>query len=347
MTQVSTTIRRARTARNSLRPYGRPYRRHLLRGALATVALVAARLAFPWPLRGLLEIVVQPTSSGRGQTVADLVPSSGDPVHWLVGAFAAIIMIWAIAEHLQRMEFTRYPVGLVGDVQSTALRRLPKAVRSGKAPGELIATVISDAYRLRSGMKSVLIGTTRNGLFFIGVTVIVMLINPVIGLVFLVGGVATMVAAGVGAWLSSSVIRRSREREGELTEALHQFFAGQSEAPIGKASRDVPDSGSTRIEGRTTVVVHAILGISTVIILLLTMEAGQRGSMSPGAVFLVLAYVLLMHNKTVGLGRSVVRMGRVLPSAERLAKLAKRKPKTRSTKVRATDVPLDDVLPAS
>jgi len=45
MTQLRTTVARARSASRVLLPYGRPYRRHLIEGALAAIVLVAARLA--------------------------------------------------------------------------------------------------------------------------------------------------------------------------------------------------------------------------------------------------------------------------------------------------------------
>jgi hypothetical protein len=63
------------------------------------------------------------------------------------------------------------------------------------------------------------------------------------------------------------------------------------------------------------------------VILFLTIDAGKSGRLSPGAVFTVPAYILLMHNKTVGIGRSIVRAGRVLPSVKRISSLVKRKPR--------------------
>ncbi|MEP6817628.1 MAG: ABC transporter transmembrane domain-containing protein [Marmoricola sp.] len=335
---MSTTVRRARTAFRILLPYGRPYRHHLAFGGLATLVLVGARLAFPWPLRGLMEIVFHQNLTGRGGTVLRLVPKAGDPVIWLISSFAVIILIWGVSESLQRLAFTRYAVGLMRSVQTAALRRLPKAARSGQEAGDLIATVTSDASKVKSGIKSILIGITRNGSFFLGVAVIVTLIDPLIGIVFLVGGLATILAGAVGAWRSSMIIRRSRVREGALTEALHQFLRGAGSLETPTPESRPADSKATRVESLTTLAVHVILGISTFAILILTINAGRNGSLSSGSVFTILAYILLMHNKTVGLGRSIVRLGRVLPSAERIARLAKPK--------RPSSEPTPDPLPA-
>lgn len=346
MTQVTTTARRARTALQILLPYGRPHRSHLRRGVLATIVLVAARLAFPWPLRGLMEIVFHTRLTGRGGTVTGMVPSVGDPMVWLVGAFGLIILVWGLSEALQRLAFTRYAVGLVRDVQRIALKRLPKASRSGQDAGDLISTVTSDAARVKSGIKSVLIGISRNGAFFLGVAVIVSLIDPLIGVVFLVGGLATIFAGAVGAWRSSMIIRRSRQREGALTESLHQFFSGTASLSMARADANAEkkpaDSKATRVEGLTTLAVHGILGLSTITILLLTVGAGRSGSLSSGSVFTILAYILLMHNKTVGLGRSIVKLGRVLPSAERISRLAR--PRRTKDPVRE---PLPDLPPSA
>ena len=59
------TLRQSRSAYRFLAPYGRPHRSHLVQGGLLTLVLVAARLAFPWPLRGLMEIVFQSGAPGR------------------------------------------------------------------------------------------------------------------------------------------------------------------------------------------------------------------------------------------------------------------------------------------
>jgi ABC-type multidrug transport system fused ATPase/permease subunit len=311
------TVRRARRTYTALAPYGRPHRMQLAAGAGATLALVACRLAFPWPLRGLMEIVFG--SGTRGRTVVGLVPASGDPLWWLTGALVAIILLWGVSESIQRLCFTRFSAGLVRDARAAALDRVPAADRKA---GDLITAVTGDTARVKSGLKSVLIGTSRNGAFFVGVAVIISLIDPLIGLVFLAGGLATMAVGVLGAWRSSRIVRRSRKREGGFTDQLHHYFHGDAELP----SRDTdpqrsPRSRAARVEVVTTFAVHAVLAASTCAILVLAVDAGRNGTMSPGSVFTILAYILMMHNKTVGFGRRIVRGGRMLPSAERLAKL--------------------------
>ena len=325
MNELTRTVRKGRSAYRVLAPYGVPHRRHLVQGWVATVVLVAARLAFPWPLRGLMELVFHQGSAGRAKGVVAMVPTAGDPVGWLLGAFVLIVLVWGLAEYWQRLAFTRYAIGLVGGVRNAALRRVGQGRIYG-TPGEVIATVTGDTGKVKSGITSVLVGMSRNGLFFLGVSVILVAVGRWVGLLFLVGGLLTAAAAAVGAAYSMPVSRRSREREGALTDRLHNFLIGTGE--LGHAEKDTsdPDSKTTRLEGTTTFVVHGILALSTCAILLVTIHQGRSGQLSPGSVFTVLAYVLLMHNKMVGLGRSIVRVGRVVPSAKRLSVMVRSRP---------------------
>jgi ABC-type multidrug transport system fused ATPase/permease subunit len=324
MRRVGKTVARARAAYRSLAPYGTPHRRQLLKGALATLVLVAARLSFPWPLRGLLEIVFK--NNTRAHAVVRFVPHRGDPALWLIGAFVVVILVWGVAESRQRLAFTRYAVGLSQGIRDALLAALPGRSRRGSS-GDVISTLTGDLSRVKTGVKSILIGVSRNGVFFLGVTVIVTLIDGMVGLVFLCGGVATVIAGAFGASRSAVLMRRSRKREGALADDLHRYLAGDPSCAPRPSLRDQrPDSKMTRVEGITTFVVHAILAASTCAILLLTIQHARSGRLTPGAVFTILAYILLMHNKTVGLGRSVVRAGRVLPSAERIASALRPEP---------------------
>lgn len=320
MKDLAQTWRRAREAYGMLAPYGGPHKRFLLQGLMATVVLVGARLAFPWPLRGVMEIVFAKNAPGHGQGVVALVPGTGDPMWWLVGSFFAIIVIWALSEAAQRLAFTRFAVGLTRDARAAALRRL-RVAASGK-PGDLISTITGDIARVKTGIKSILIGGLRNGAFFVGVTIILGWIDPLISLVFFGSGVATLIVGLLGAWRASHPAGRSRKREGAFTTVLHGFFKGKKKLPKPTHDTKPPDSKSTRIEGNTTIAIHLVLAVFIGVILILTIQAGRAGTLSPGSVFTVLAYTMLMHNKTVSFGRRIIRGGRMLPSAERVAALA-------------------------
>ena len=315
------TLHRSGKAFRALAPYGRPHRRYLAQGGIATVLLVAARLAFPWPLRGLMDIVFRHGKSGRAAVLTQTVPAGIDPMWWFVGWFVAIIVLWGATESWQRLAFTRLAVGLVRDARAAALRNLPRVNQAD--PGGVLATITGDAARVKTGLRSLLVGTSRNGAFFLGVTVIVSLIDPLIGAVFLTGGLASAAVGAVGAWRSSRPARRSRRKESAFTAEIYHYLTGATAPPAADERPDrAPDSKVTRIEGWTTFSIHLVLAAATCTILVLTISAGRRGALSSGSVFTVIAYVLLMHNKTVSIGRRINRTGRLLASAERLGQQA-------------------------
>jgi ATP-binding cassette subfamily B protein len=331
---------RAVVAWRGLAPFARPHRGALVPGILGALGVVAARLAFPWPLRGVLELTIH-DGGERGAEVTKLVPAGGNATTWLISAFVVIIAVWALAEYVQRLAFARFASGTVRDARDAAIKRLEaRGGESSKGPGEMLARIMGDSQRLKSGIRSVLVNTTRNGFFFLGVAAIILIIDLAMGLVFVAGGVVSVLVACVGAHKAARMTRRFRRRESALTGRLHRMLASAGdredpEAPEEPAT-DKPagrpaSSKLSRVEGATTIAIHAVLAVSTCVILVLAIRAGQAGTVSPGAIFIVLIYVTLMHNKMVSFGRMVVRLGRVVTSAERLAGVSSSKRRREGT----------------
>ena len=319
--------RRAVIAWRGIAPFARPHRGALVPGLLGALGIVAARLAVPWPLRGVLELTLHDGGT-RGAAVSGLVPAGADPVLWLTASFVVIIAIWALAEYVQRLAFARFASGTVRDARDAAIKRLEAKGTTSRDPGEVLARIMGDSQRLKSGIRGVLVGTTRNGLFFLGVATILLLIDVNIGLVFVAGGVLSVAVACVGAHNAARLTRKFRRRVSALTGRLHRLLARGAQAAAGEdpepVTKDKPagrpaDSKLSRIEGYTTIAIHFVLAAATCAILVLAIHAGRAGTVSPGEVFIVLIYVTLMHNKMVSFGRMIVRLGRVVTSAERLA----------------------------
>lgn len=320
---------RAWSTYRRLRCFGKPYRGHLRRGALASILVVGCRLAFPWPIRGLIELDLQ--HGQRAAAIVGLVPGVGSPLLWLGGSFVVIVLLQGVSEYFQRLAFARYAVGLTRDVRGDVLARLVArdATLAEREPGDLLAHLVGDSARLKSGVKNGLIAAGRNGCFFLGVFAIIALIDLRIGLIFLAGGILGFGLSLFGAGRSYRRARRSRRNEDRLAGNLHRLFAGDEptielDDSVGSGSAE---SKLTKIEGLTTIAVHAIYAASTCVILVLTFDGVRSGGLTAGAAFTILAYVLLMHNRIVRLGRLIVRMGRVLASAERLARLVKNAPR--------------------
>ncbi|MGI8800735.1 MAG: hypothetical protein ACR2KV_00970 [Solirubrobacteraceae bacterium] len=337
--------RRTARAYRTLSPYGRPYRLALLRGLLATLGVVAARLAFPWPMRAVMEAALH--QGHRGGALLSLLPARADPVTWLVIAFVAIILCWAVSEHLQRLTFARFAGAVARDTRTAALAAIGRGAGKGHA-ADLVASAQTDSTRLKSGLRGLLINATRNGLFFFAATAIIAVIDLEIGLVFLAGGLASLAVALIGASHVSKISRRLRAKEPGVTATIELFSQDTDDGlsdpgPVGT----LPSAKLVRAEGRTTMAIHVVLAASTSAILILALHASQAGRLRPGDIFTILVYTLFMHNKTVSAGRRTVRIGSLLTSAERLAALiAPRAKPTPTPRDSATAKPAFPWLPA-
>ena len=287
-----------------------------MRGSVWTVGVVLCRLAFPWPMRAVLEATVN--AGHRAGPVLTLVPGGGDPLVWLVGAFVVIILMWGLTEHLQRLAFARYAGAVARDAREAALVAIAEGRRAGDTT-DLVDDARSDAKRFKSSLRSVLVNTTRNGLFFLAAAAIIAIIDVPIALVFLAGGFISLGVALVGARRVAKLSRRMRAKEPAVTETVGALDEGGDE--IARKAGEPPSGKIVRAEGWTTMAIHAVLAVTTSVILVLAVHEARAGALSPGATFTILTYTLYMHNKTVSLGRRTVAMGRLLTSAERLARL--------------------------
>jgi ABC-type multidrug transport system fused ATPase/permease subunit len=323
---------RVRFAYTNLAPYGRPHRKWLALGSIGALAVVLARLAFPWPLRGILELVVP----GGDQSVVALLPAWGDPFWWLAGIFFMLALGQGFGEYVQRVSFARFAVGTVHDARAAKVQLLiSKAHRvvESHPTGDVIARVIGDSARLKAGIKGVLVHVTQNGIFLAGVAAILFLVDLQLGTIFLVGLLAAFAVAFHGASRLSKVARRYRAKEGALAEGVHRALAV---SPVGSEQRlttrartiqlqsDNLKSGRrdvriTRIQTQTTWIIHVVMALVAFAILQSAVAGVIEGRLLVGDLFTAVAYLLLAHNPMVQLGRQTARLGKILASAERLA----------------------------
>jgi ATP-binding cassette subfamily B protein len=271
-----------------------------------------------------------PGGNSKGKSVVSLVPGSGDPVAWVAGAFILLALCQGFSEMVQRVSFARFAIGLVHDARGAAITRLAdrrdEIARTGD-PGDLIARVIGDSSRVKSGIKGVLIKLTQSGTFFLGVSVMLFVIDPPLGVVFLVGGALVLSVAYWGASRATQIARRARKREGRLMNAMQQLLTDPQATTPDEALPGVGTPGEkseaklAQLEGLVIWGVHGLLAITSCLILVLGIHRVRSGHLQPGDLTVVVFYLLMVHNPTVRAGRQAIRVGRLLASAERLAKV--------------------------
>ena len=318
--ESQTALGRVDRVLRMLAPYARPHRGMLGLGVLATLLIVGARLAAPWPFRGLLELLY----GGRADAkpVVDALPAGIDPVLSLGLLFIGVVLLQGLGEYVQRLAFARFAIRMVHDTRGAALARLfARRVGLRSDPGDAIARTVGDTARIKAGLKGVLIHVAQNGLLVAGVAVILILTDRPLGLVYLIGNLAATVVAIYGAAFVAQVAHRHRRKEGRLASKIHLALVNDEQPSFIRTNRTSAraDAEISHYEGLTTWGIHLLLGLTGMIIVLFGAHRALAGDLSVGALFTFTAYILMAHDPTVRLGRQVARVGPIMACAERLA----------------------------
>jgi ATP-binding cassette subfamily B protein len=304
-----------------LGPYTRPHR-HRLRIALgASVLVTLAQLAMPWPLSWMVDLAA-PSPSSRSAPPSWL-PSSGDPAVWMMVSLVVVGAVLGGSEYLQRLSLARYVVRSVNDARVGVLTGALRA-STRREPGDIVTRVVTDTARIRVGVKGALVHILQHGLFLVGVSVVMLVLDVVLGLAYLTGLAVAFGIAAIGADRTATLSRRRRERESRLVdEALRVAITAGEEAQVKAADRERPVAIISQMKGRTAVAVQVVLAITACLVLTLAVHFSASGRLGTGDLAIVASYLLMLHYPMMRMGRQITRLGPQLTSAERLARLAR------------------------
>lgn len=329
MSQPASRSRRTRRDRlmviaAGLGPYARPYRRQLVQALVASLLVVAAQLAFPWPLKGMVELTL--VESERSQWLSGFLPDAGRPVTWLAAAFVVLGLGFGLAEHWQRLAVSRFVVPTINDARvgiftDLVLSSSPNEPR--RDAGDVLTRVVVDTSRLRVGLKGVLVHLLQHGLFLVGVCAVLMLLDVLLGLAYLVGLLMALAIAVVGADRTATMARRRRGRESRIAgQVLLATTETGPELAEKDPDRERSDAVVTEIKGVTAWAVQGVLAVTACLVLLLAVRFAGTGRLGTGDVTVVASYLLMLHYPMMRMGRQITRLGPQITSAERLARLA-------------------------
>ena len=159
-----------------LRTYGSPYRRALALGAALTLVDVALALALPWPLRAIVDGILQP--SLKGQPV-DAVPLR---LGLCIGALVAIVMLQSFADYGATRMLSSAGLRIANDMRMSVLSRLQRQslrFHGRHRVGDLTARVTSDVTATQDMMVQILSTLLPNALLVVGMFVVMLWVDPV------------------------------------------------------------------------------------------------------------------------------------------------------------------------
>ncbi len=295
-------------------------------GATAAILVVAARLALPWPLRAIANQWMHIPGAEASAGIAGI-----DPVLLWGGLFFVAVAVLGLADLLERLFFARLAIGTVRDLRRRARDKALDIARNEATikRGDLIARIVGDAARVKSGLQGFMVHVATSSLLFIGVTVILFALNWKLGAVFavVVGITGGIVLNGARTMFKKSL--KKRKKEGRFAENLHKALgqAGKQQTVELKALEGgLNEASQVRTQGIVTWLAHIMFGAAVLACLWIGADAVSAGTLQPGDMVLFMLYALMLRGPLVRLARQGSRTGKILGAAHRLLTLANRPP---------------------
>ncbi len=302
-----------------LRRFGHPQRRWLAGGLAATVAIVACRLAIPWPLRAALEA----TFPGLARA-----PERGGPWSFGIGSlclfYVALALATGLGEMAQRTAMARFSGGTIAGLRARALAaRRAVLRRGGSLRGDFVARLYGETARFRLELLRVLQHVPRDGLLFLAIAALfIFFMSPRLGAYFVAGGVLACAIGLLAARPAARVEQRRRETEARVTASLQNGLERGAVLPLPVAVTAAPaPRAGIRLWNLTSLAVHVVLGGTVALAVWSGVRDVQAGRLAAGTLFVFVAYALIVHRRLARLGRDLARIGRLRAWAARFSPL--------------------------
>ncbi len=304
-------------------PFAKRHRPQFLTSILFGLGVVGLRLALPWPIRSLLG----PWLSADPAATEPMPTAEWYSDPWVVGVLLmAIVVGLGLFEFRQRVHVARFAIAWVRDIRADAFfaanRIDPRALQT--TSGDLVARLVGDTARLKAGLKGTMTHVVTNGIFFLGVGILMLWISPLLGAIFLVAGVLVFFITLRGAEKLYLQYLRLRKKEGKLATRIEQaVYAGDQSASFTKVnySSGKHETNVVRIQGRTTLTSHAVLGVATLIALVIGFQQLEAKAIDPGHMLIAFIYMIELHRPLVRLCRQGTRIGKMMACGNRLERI--------------------------
>ena len=310
-------------------------RRHW--GALAcasasTIALTAAQLAAPWPLKLAIDELVTGRTQGFDLTRNDVALLLG-----LVAMVLGIAMVDALATFLSDFWLNRSGQQIVHDLRIATyehLQKLSLVFHSNRPTGDLVARVTGDVNAVGDLFAQTLGTLASSVLVLIGMFAVTFWIDPVLAFVaFLVTPLLLWTTMHYQKRIRQ-MARKQRAQEGEIASlATEALSAMQVIKAFGterfehdrveqrSAERLKVGVESSRVEARFGALVDVLGAVATALVLGLGVLSVAKGRISPGDLVVVVAYTNKLYKPLKDIAKQASRAARALARLERIAEI--------------------------
>ena len=303
--------------------HGRRHRAPFVKGCLAALLVIAARLSMPWPIHALMHYW-KLGEGARAKAVVHVIPGLDWPLTLGV-AFLGLLAALGLGDAILRVQFAKFASGTVRDIRDAAFQAAVSAADVGKTrPGDLMTRLVGDTARMKSGIRGFLVHVAPSGLLFLGVTVILVYLNLNLGIVFGTMGLGTLLATLVGARAMYRKSKKYRKKAGKFADSVDQALRiGSMEAGLAAANRSsgTPPATLTRIQSRTTWITYVLFGVSVFAAVWIGSREVAAGTLDPRDMVVFLVYALIIRGPTVRLARQGSRLGKIFATTLRVVQV--------------------------
>ncbi len=310
-------------------------RRHwpsLAGAATSTIALTAAQLAAPWPLKIAIDSLV----TDRGTRFS----LDRDDFTLLAGLAALVLGIAAVnaaAAFFSDFWLNRSGEQIVHDLRTSTyehLQRLSLMFHSSRHTGDLVARVTGDVNAVGDLFSQTLGTLASASLVLVGMFAVTFWLDPLLAFVaFLVTPVLFVTTMHYQRRIRQ-MARSQRAKEGEIaslaTEALSAMpvikaFGTErfehDRVQRRSAERLVVGVESSRVEARFGAWVDVLGAVATALVLVLGVMSVADGRITPGELVVVVAYTGKLYKPLKDIAKQASRAARAFARLERIAEI--------------------------
>ena len=310
-------------------------------GALLVIFVAAMQVALPWPMKIIVDDVLQPLGKSGTETTPEFLGlGSLNPLQLLLLAASALLVLTvmnAAADYLGTLLLNGVGEKTMATIRADVfvhLQRLSLSFHDKQRLGDLVTRTTTDVDYVRSLMVSMLSVLLPN-IFILGfIITICVLVDPTFALIGLAVAPLMFVTVLVYRRRIKSASKEARSKDSDIAAAMSETFASvrvmqtyTSETHHEEAFRFRNDGRMNaglrviRLQSMFSPLVDVIAALGTVLVLWIGAQRVLDGTMTLGLLLVFIAYLKAMYSPMKSLAKLTTVISRGQASAERIQEI--------------------------
>lgn len=319
-------------------PYLKPHRALVAGGSVALVASVLAKLLEPWPLKFIIDHVVQVGDPLAGSGTASLDGMSLQTLLLVCAvALIGIIAIRALCEYAATIAFALAGNRVLTRVRADLFRHLlalPMSFHSKSKTGDLTMRLISDVGILKETAVTAALPLAVNTLILFGMVTVLLVINWELTLIALIPLPLLWLSSQRTGKKIQTISRKQRRNEGEMAATAAEMMAAMRTVQALGIEDEVADNfegdnnksmkegvKAKRLAAGLERFVDVLAALSTALILYFGTLFVLDGRMTPGDLLVFITYIKNMFRPLRNYAKYAARLAKATAGGERVIEL--------------------------